>query len=153
LAARSSLLQRLFSLQGKAVLITGAGGGIGRVLARALAEAGARVAIHDVNADLLAESSRAIAGAGGEAVSFLADLATVECCRQLVREVHDSLGRLDVLVNCAGVNRRAPIAAVTEEDYETIKDHGHRMGKGQHPGQLHRSWVHADAADGGISVG
>ena len=120
MAGHSSLLQRLFSLQGKTALITGAGGGIGRVLALALAEAGALVAIHDVDADLLAESSRAVADTGGEAVSFLADLAEVEHCRRLVREVHDSLGRLDVLVNCAGMNRRALIAAVTEDDYETI---------------------------------
>jgi gluconate 5-dehydrogenase len=120
MTGHSSLLQGLFSLHGKTALITGAGGGIGRVLALALAEAGARVAVHDVNADLLAESSRAVADAGGEAVSFLADLAEVEHCRELIRDIHASLGRLDVLVNCAGMNRRAPITAVTADDYEAI---------------------------------
>jgi 2-deoxy-D-gluconate 3-dehydrogenase len=49
-------------------------------------------------------------------------LSRVEACRQLVTEAHQALGGLDVLINCAGVNRRKPIAAVTEADFETIMD-------------------------------
>jgi gluconate 5-dehydrogenase len=116
----ASPLQRLFSLRGKTALVTGAGGGIGRVLALALAETGAWVAVHDVKADMLAQTSRAIADAGGEAVSLLADLGEVENCRQLIRDAHRTLGRLDVLINCAGMNRRAPMTAVTEDDFEAI---------------------------------
>lgn len=112
--------QALFSLTGRTVLVTGAGGGIGRALALGMAGAGARVGIHDVAPERLEETQRAVIAAEGQAVPLLAELGEVESCRRLIRDAHTALGRLDVLVNCAGMNRRAPIAAVTEEDYEAI---------------------------------
>jgi NAD(P)-dependent dehydrogenase (short-subunit alcohol dehydrogenase family) len=113
-------LERVFSLKGKAALITGAGGGIGSVFAAALAEAGAVVGIHDITGDKLEETRRQIEGADGRVVPLVADLSRVEECRRLIRDAHESMGRLDVLVNCAGINRRKPIEAVTEDDYEAI---------------------------------
>jgi 2-deoxy-D-gluconate 3-dehydrogenase len=116
----TDILQALFSLAGRTVLVTGAGGGIGRALALGMANAGARVGIHDIVPGRLEETQRAVTAANASAVPLLAELAEVESCRRLIRDAHAALGRLDVLVNCAGMNRRAPIAAVTEEDYETI---------------------------------
>ena len=116
----SNLLHSLFSLAGKTVLVTGAGGGIGRALALGMAGAGARVGIHDVVPERLEETRRAVADAAGHAVPLLAELGEIESCRRLIQEAHSALGRLDVLVNCAGTNRRAPIHAVTEKDYGTI---------------------------------
>jgi gluconate 5-dehydrogenase len=117
---QSSLLERLFSLQGKIALITGAGGGIGRVLAVALAEAGATVALHDLAAERLTATADVIAAMGGHAARFVADLAQVDACHQLITEVHQTFGRLDILINCAAMNRRKPIATVTQDDFDTI---------------------------------
>lgn len=114
------ILQRFFSLQGKSALITGASGGIGRVLAVSLAEAGAAIGVHGRNPDKIAETCAQVEAAGGQAAPLPADLAEVEACRQLVAETHQALGRLDILINCAATNRRKPIAEVTQDDFDTI---------------------------------
>lgn len=115
-----SILQRLFSLQGKTALITGASGGIGTVLALALAEAGATVGVHGRSAEKVAETCRQIEEAGGRAQGFTADLAATEANPKLIADAVAKLGRLDILVNCAGINRRKPVVEVTPEDYDTI---------------------------------
>jgi 2-deoxy-D-gluconate 3-dehydrogenase len=114
------ILARLFSLQDKVALITGAGGGIGRVLAAALVEAGATVAIHDRSTALLEETVHSIDALGGQAIPLVADLEQVDACRQLITDAHAALGRLDILVNCAAINRRKPITAVSQDDFDTI---------------------------------
>jgi len=120
--ASSSLLDRLFSLHGKTALVTGAGGGIGCALSVALAEAGASVALSDLTAQQLEKPRHLIEELGHQVVALSADLRAVESCRRLVHEAHRGLGRLDVLVNCAAINRRKPIEEVTEEDFEAITD-------------------------------
>lgn len=120
MSSEISVLERLFSLRGKTALITGAGGGIGSVLALALAEAGATIAISDITGEAVEQTRHSIQEAGGRVVALPADLSKVEECRRLIRQAHESLGRLDVLVNCAGINRRKPIEAVTEDDYGAI---------------------------------
>ncbi len=117
---KSAIFERLFSLEGKTALITGAAGGIGRVLAVALAEAGAAIGLHDLTTELLEEPHRMVEEVGGQAVKLTADLKEVEACRKLIAEAHTALGRLDILINCAATNRRKPIEEVTQEDYETI---------------------------------
>jgi 2-deoxy-D-gluconate 3-dehydrogenase len=114
------ILQRLFSLQGKSVLITGASGGIGRVLAVSLAEAGAKIGVHGRDPDKITETCALVEAVGGQAVPLPADLAQVQACRQLVAATHQALGRLDVLINCAATNRRKPIIEVTQDDFDTI---------------------------------
>jgi 2-deoxy-D-gluconate 3-dehydrogenase len=117
---QASIFQRLFSLSGKVAIVTGAGGGIGRVLASSLAQAGADIALHDIKADLLTEVAAEIAALGRRTVCLAADLADVEACRRLVADAHRQLGRIDILINCAGMNRRKPIADVTLDDFDTI---------------------------------
>lgn len=117
---KPSILERLFSLSGKGVLLTGASGGIGRVLAVALAEAGAAVGVHGRDPDRIKETCALVEEAGGRAVPLTADLSAVEDCRKLVAEAHEALGRLDVLINCAATNRRKPISEVTQDDFDTI---------------------------------
>ena len=112
--------ESLFSLKGKAALVTGASGGIGRALALGLAAAGARVGVHGRSQAELDETRSQIEAAGGSAVLLQADLADHEQCQKLIADARAALGRLDVLVNCAGMNRRKPIESVTEDDYDTI---------------------------------
>lgn len=116
------LLQRLFSLDGKRALITGASSGIGRALAIGFGEAGATVGVHGRNRQRVDETCAQIRALGGTAMPLVADLGDVAACRQLVDEAHAALGGLDILINNAGMNRRKPIAEVTEEDYATIVD-------------------------------
>jgi NAD(P)-dependent dehydrogenase (short-subunit alcohol dehydrogenase family) len=114
------VLQRLFSLSGKAALITGASSGIGRALAIALAGAGATVGVHGRDQERIDETCRAVEAAGGKAVPLTAELSSVQDCRELIRQAHRRLGRIDILVNNAATNRRKPIAEVTEDDFESI---------------------------------
>ena len=116
----ANVFERLFSLAGKTALVTGASGGIGRALAVALAEAGATVALHGRKTQELDETRRQVEAAGGKAFPFAADLKEVEPNRKLVDDVRRATGRLDVLVNCAGMNRRAPLAEATSDDFDTI---------------------------------
>lgn len=115
-----SFLDRLFSLAGKTALITGATGGIGEALAVGFAGAGATVGVNGRSPEKVTATCQAIANAGGKAVALPADLTTVDACRQLIADAHAALGLLDILVNCAGMNRRKPVTAVTEDDWETI---------------------------------
>jgi NAD(P)-dependent dehydrogenase (short-subunit alcohol dehydrogenase family) len=117
-----TIFNRLFSLQGRGVLLTGATGGIGRVFATAVAEAGACVAVTDLDLAQLEELRQQVERTGGQAVSFATDLGDVDACRQVIQEAYTALGRLDILVNCAAVNRRKAIQEVTLDDFETIVD-------------------------------
>jgi len=116
----SEFLESLFSLRGKAALVTGASGGIGRALAVALAEAGAAVAASGRNGEALEETVRRIRAKGGVGIALPADLSEVEACRRLVQGAHAALGRLDVLINCAGTNRRAPLESATPEEFNVV---------------------------------
>lgn len=116
----TALFDRLFSLRGKVALVTGASGGIGRVLAVALAEAGAAVGVHGSTDAKVGAACRAVEHAGGKAAALPADLRDATSCRRLIAEARDALGRLDILINCAGTNRRKPVSEVTEDDFDAI---------------------------------
>jgi len=90
-------------LRGKAAIVTGAATGIGRASAVLFAQAGARVALADVRAPELAQAVAAVRAAGGEAASITADLARPEDCAAVVEAAVRAFGRLDVLLNNAGV--------------------------------------------------
>lgn len=115
-----SYLQRLFSLKGKTALVTGASGGLGRAMAVALAGAGARIGIHGTKADKLEETRQAIEQVGGDGVVFSASLGEAIQCQKLAADAQSALGRIDILVNCAGTSRRKLIDTVTQEDFDWI---------------------------------
>lgn len=115
-----SILERLYSLEGKVALVTGASSGIGRGLAVGLAEAGAAVGVHGRNAGEIDNTCRMIEEAGGTAMPLQADLVDTANCASLVEQVRSELGSLDILVNNAATNRRKPITEVSEEDYDVV---------------------------------
>jgi NAD(P)-dependent dehydrogenase (short-subunit alcohol dehydrogenase family) len=112
--------QNLFSLRGKVALVTGGSGDIGRALCRGLASAGADVAINDISPAGLAAAQAEVGRLGTRVETFLADISDAADCRRLAQEVVERLGRIDVLVNCAGINKRQPILEVAPEDYDRI---------------------------------
>lgn len=114
------IFKRLFSLEGKVAFITGASGGIGQEIAIALAGAGAVVGVHGRDVDRVKLTCQKIKENGGKAYPFYADLNDRAVCKNLISEVQKTLGRLDILYNCAGMNRRKPITEVTDDDFDTI---------------------------------
>jgi NAD(P)-dependent dehydrogenase (short-subunit alcohol dehydrogenase family) len=101
-------------------LVTGASSGIGRGIAVALGAAGARVVGVARNEQGLAETRALIGAAGGAATSHVADLAEPTAAHRAVDAVMEAHGRLDILVNAAGVQRRRPAFEVTEEDWDAM---------------------------------
>ena len=102
---------------GRVALVTGGGGGIGSAISRRLASEGAHVVVTDVNAEAAEAVAEDIRAAGQKASAIPANIAKAEACRALVAEVLATQGRVDVLANNAGINRRGNIMALTEEDW------------------------------------
>ena len=110
-------------LKGKVALVTGAGKRVGRVIALALAERGAAIAIHYRSSRAGAEElASSIVAAGGRAQTFVADLERVAEIERMSAEVIAAFGRIDVLVNCASVFYRKPLEELTERDWDVNLD-------------------------------
>jgi len=97
---------RMFDVSGKVVAVTGGGGILCSVMAEALAEAGAAVAVLDLREDAAAEVVKKIASRGGKAVAVCVDVLERESIENAYKQVHDSLGPVDVLINGAGGNKK-----------------------------------------------
>ena len=109
------------NLDGKSAIVTGAGGGIGRAIALGMASAGARVAVADIDPQAAAETVSMIdASAASESFAITADVGDVEQIDELIATTVQRFGHLDVMVNNAGVTRRAYIMDLTEEDFDRI---------------------------------
>lgn len=105
-------------ISGKIAVITGAASGIGRATAIALAKEGARLAIADLDRAGLAETASRIQAAGGQASTFLLDVASRSAVHAFAQEVEATLGGADIVINNAGV---AQIARVDELAYEDLE--------------------------------
>lgn len=99
---------------GRVVLITGAAGGIGRAAAERFHRDGETLVLTDIDREGLAQVA---AGLGG-AHAIVGDVTIVDECERIVRETVERHGRLDVLVNCAGVWVEGPTAEATEEEFD-----------------------------------
>jgi len=115
-------LQAMFGLPGRVALVTGAAQGMGEKIGHYLAGAGAAVALADIKADQVAEVERAIRNGGTEARSYVVDMADDEAVADLVRKVRADFGRLDILVNCAGLQDRNFIEGTTTEFWDRMID-------------------------------
>jgi 2-deoxy-D-gluconate 3-dehydrogenase len=114
------MASELFSLEGRVAVVTGANTGIGQGIAVALARAGADVAA--VGRSDPAETASAVEAAGRRFLSIKADLGSIEPVERVIEEAVGGLGRIDVLVNNAGIIRRADSIDFTEADWDAVMD-------------------------------
>jgi 3-oxoacyl-[acyl-carrier protein] reductase len=102
-------------LDRRVAVVTGAGQGIGREIARVLTEHGATVVVADIDADLAKQTAEELGGVG-----VSCDVTSEEQMRSLVADTVRDLGRLDVFVNNAGITRDASLKKMTVEDFDTV---------------------------------
>ena len=109
-------------LENKVAIVTGAGGETGSAIAYALAQAGARVAVNDINPDRAERAAAAIRQDGYEAIAITADIANRFQCVNLIESTREQWGRLDILVNNAAVQPVAPILKMDEWAWQRCFD-------------------------------
>jgi 3-oxoacyl-[acyl-carrier protein] reductase len=131
----------MFDLSGKAALVTGASGGIGGAIARALHGAGAKVLLHGTRRQALDD----LAGALGErAFVATADLGDPAACDALIKTADEMMGQLDILINNAGLTRDMLALRMKDEDWQKVIDidltAGFRLARAALRGMVRRRW-------------
>jgi NAD(P)-dependent dehydrogenase (short-subunit alcohol dehydrogenase family) len=111
-----------FDLTGKVAIVTGASRGLGQTFARALARAGADLAITSRTLDSLKAFQQEIEGTGRRVVPLELDVRDEKSIRRMVGDAVNAFGRIDILVNNAGCNVRKPAVDVTWDDWNLILD-------------------------------
>jgi NAD(P)-dependent dehydrogenase (short-subunit alcohol dehydrogenase family) len=112
----------LFSLKGKTGFVTGGARGIGRGIAAGLVEAGARVAIVDIDFERARETSEELTKLGSECFPIRADVTKKDQVGGMVQQVLSRWGRLDIAVNNAGTCRNVPAEEMSEADWDVVVD-------------------------------
>jgi len=116
----SSFVERLFGLQGKIALVTGSSDGIGKALAKGLAEAGATVVVNGRTSAKVDAVVAEIVAAGGSAHGAVFDVTDSAAVRAGIARIEAEVGALDILINNAGIQRRGPLEDYPEETWHEI---------------------------------
>src|SRR5437899_8759223 len=112
----------MYGLDGKVALITGAGRGIGRAIALRLAREGCDVALSDLNAETAEEGAAEARALGRRAVAIASDVTRADQVDAMVRRTLAELGRVDVLVNNAGIQIVVPMLEMSEQQWDSLFD-------------------------------
>lgn len=107
-------------LKDRVALITGGGGGIGEATALLFAKEGAKVAVQDLNAEGAEKVAAAIVETGGEAIAIAGDVTKKANCENMVKTTVEKLGKLDILINNAGINKDALTKKMTEDQWDAV---------------------------------
>jgi NAD(P)-dependent dehydrogenase (short-subunit alcohol dehydrogenase family) len=132
------------SLEGRVAVITGASKGLGKQMAIALAQEGATVALVARSGDLLEKVKAEIAGKGGKAHAFVADVREEAEVSRMAGQVRDAAGAPDILINNAGINLRKPLHEFSLEEWhrviETNLDSAFLCGRAFVPGMIEKKF-------------
>ena len=109
-----------YDLEGQVAIVTGAGRGIGRAIARRLAHEGCRVTVADLDGESAARVAAEIEELGGEALALAVDVTSKQETERMVRRTTDRLGNLRILVNNAGIGAVAPLLETDEETWDAL---------------------------------
>ena len=112
----------LFSVADQVVLVSGGSRGIGRAIAQGFAQRGATVVISSRDEEQLRRTAAEIAPPDGQVHYQVCDVRDLDAIRRTTQQVLERFGRIDTLINVAGVNRRQPAETFTEEDYDFVMD-------------------------------
>lgn len=160
----SSYLSELFSLNGQTALVAGGAGAIGSAISEAFARAGAKVIVHDLSQERLDLLAGEFAAKQLDFTGLQADLSDADACDELITKALAVTGRIDILVNLQGANRRKPIADVTPADFDLmtsvnlrsvyfLSQAAHKVMKAQGGGKIvHFSSLSANISFDTISV-
>ncbi|TXK85162.1 3-oxoacyl-ACP reductase FabG [Paenibacillus sp. N3.4] len=107
-------------LAGKTAIITGGGSGIGKEACLLFASQGAKVAVAEFNEQFGLETARLIQEAGGEASFFKVDVSSLESVEQMVAQVSEQYGAIDILINNAGITQDAMLSKMTPEQWHSV---------------------------------
>jgi len=111
----------MFNLNGKAALVTGGAGGLGRVFCEALAGQGADIAVADIDLEAAREAAQRIRSSAGKAVALEADVSAPDQVGRMVSETVRAFGKIDILINNAGISAGAArIAEMRLEDWDRV---------------------------------
>lgn len=108
------------SFEGKVAVVTGAARGIGRAIAERLAREGASLVICDLQAEWLAETAEAVRGMGRKALPLAVDVGDSEAVNACVAEVLKEFGRIDVMVNNAGITKDTLLVRMSDDDWDAV---------------------------------
>ena len=111
-----------FSLEGKIALVTGASYGIGFALASAFAEAGAKIVFNDINQDFVDRGLAAYKEKGIEAHGYVCDVTNEEQVNAMVAQIEQEVGKINILVNNAGIIKRIPMHEMTAAEFRQVID-------------------------------
>jgi NAD(P)-dependent dehydrogenase (short-subunit alcohol dehydrogenase family) len=112
----------LFKLDGKVAIVTGASSGLGVAFAEALADAGANIAICARRVEKLEETRKKVEATGRRCIAVQADVAKPEDCQRVVDETVEQLGKVDVLINNAGIGTAAPATREEPDEFRKVID-------------------------------
>jgi NAD(P)-dependent dehydrogenase (short-subunit alcohol dehydrogenase family) len=104
--------------EGKVIVITGSGGGIGTAIAQRFARESGQVVVTDTNVEGAEATTKLIVDEGLKATTMIADISNRDACYKLIEDTVAKFGKIDVLINNAGINRRGPLMELTDEDWD-----------------------------------
>ena len=104
--------------EGKVIVVTGSGGGIGTAIAQRFARESGQVVVTDSNIDGAEATTKSIVDDGLKAITMIADISNRDACYKLIEDTVAKFGKIDVLINNAGINRRGPLMELTDDDWD-----------------------------------
>jgi 3-oxoacyl-[acyl-carrier protein] reductase len=110
----------MMDLKGKTAIITGAAQGIGKVIALSLAKCGADISVSDINEDSLNAAVKEIEVLGCKAIAVKMDVSSLKDCEDMVKKTVEAFGKVDILINNAGITRDTVLLRMKEEQWDQV---------------------------------